>query len=69
MANLRPYRDASGTDSGKQQRDAPVFRLVSQDLCITMWALPQAGMKRAFGASSLWKMIDRPLPKRTNSTS
>jgi hypothetical protein len=23
-------------------------------------ALPQAGMKRAFGASSLWKMIDRP---------
>jgi len=24
-------------------------------------------MKRAFGASSLWKMIDRPLPKCTNS--
>ena len=32
-------------------------------------ALPQAGMKRAFGASSLWKMIDRPLPKCTNSKS
>ena len=30
-------------------------------------ALPQAGMKRAFGASSLWKMIDWPLPNRTNS--
>jgi len=30
-------------------------------------ALPQAGMKRAFGASSLWKMIDRPLPKCANS--
>ena len=30
-------------------------------------ALPQVGMKRAFGASSLWKMIDRPLPKCTNS--
>jgi hypothetical protein len=30
-------------------------------------ALPQAGMKRAFGASSLWKMIDRPLPQCTNS--
>ena len=31
-------------------------------------ARPPAGMKRAFGASLLWKMIDRPLPKRTNST-
>ena len=30
-------------------------------------ALPQAGMKRAFGASSLWKVIDWPLPKCTNS--
>jgi len=30
-------------------------------------ALPQAGMKRAFGASSLWKMPDRPLPKCANS--
>ena len=31
-------------------------------------ALPQAVMKRAFGASSLWKkMIDWPLPKCTNS--
>ena len=29
-------------------------------------ALPQAGMKHAFGASSLWRMIDRPLPKCTN---
>jgi phage baseplate assembly protein W len=31
-------------------------------------ALPQSSMKRAFGASSLWKMIDRPLPKCANSS-
>ena len=29
--------------------------------------LPQAVMKRAFGASSLWKMIDRTLPKCADS--
>ena len=31
-------------------------------------ALPQAGMKRTFGASSLWEMIDWPLPKCANSS-
>jgi hypothetical protein len=30
-------------------------------------ALPQAGMNCAFGASSLCRMIDRPLPNCTNS--
>jgi len=30
-------------------------------------ALPQADMKRAFGASSLWRMIDRPSPECINS--
>ena len=31
-------------------------------------ALPQADMKRAFGASSLWEMIDRLLAKCANSS-
>jgi hypothetical protein len=35
---LRPYRDASGADSGEKQNDTPAFLLVSGNLCITMWA-------------------------------
>ena len=38
-------------------------------ICVNLppGALPQADMKRTFGALLLCKMIDRPLPKCTNS--
>jgi len=39
-------RDAWGADSGEQQRDTPVFHLVSQGLCMTMWAKPQEFHRR-----------------------